>query len=417
MGCGRIGGLGRWWRCSRCSSSSRCRSATSTSRTPINPGSRPLRHPSRFNAAAQHSRSRRPVLRDLRNPCALDRGADRGRAGLSRCRRRMPLPSGPMRARVFDSSRGSTPSAPAHRRFPDHAAIAARDARASPRGVDLVARSVRNSSCQIRVGRSAAARAFRIDRCVARRRTPRTRSHCRKSMSPRRARSCGAPRHAARPRPPRPRRPSSHRGAAARHAADRHRPVRHRDSGAARGNRAQPRHDARRRAVRQARHHRLELCAGRVEPADRARPRRQPRRHRRQRHRRRRRVGPGRRPFRAGQSAGDRADRGDPRAGDAALRLAVDRRRGQPPATTASRRHCPAGRSARYGPCPASPRPRRCLPLRRAAARSRRAPRCRASTTAARAACCSTPAPATSPSTPMPSAAAPRTTACRAIPI
>ena len=54
----------------------------------------------------------------------------------------------------------------------------------------------------------------------------------------------------------------------------------------------------------QARHHRLELCARRIEPADHPRPRRQPRRHRRERRRRRRRVRPRRRPFRAGRSAG-----------------------------------------------------------------------------------------------------------------
>ena len=68
---------------------------------------------------------------------------------------------------------------------------------------------------------------------------------------------------------------------------------------------AQRRHDAGRPAVRQAWHHRFELCARRLEPADRPRPRRQSRRHPGQRHRRRRRLGPGRGPLRAGRSAGD----------------------------------------------------------------------------------------------------------------
>ena len=114
--------------------------------------------------------------------------------------------------------------------------------------------------------------------------------------------------------------------AAAGHAADRHRSVRDRHRGAARGIATQLRLDARRCSLFQARHHRLELRAGRIEPPDRARPRRQSRRHCRQRHRRRRRVRSGRRSFRAGQSARDRSRRGDPRTRDLALRLAVDRR-------------------------------------------------------------------------------------------
>ena len=73
------------------------------------------------------------------------------------------------------------------------------------------------------------------------------------------------------------------------------------------------------------------FAPGAIEPADRARARRQPCRHCRQRHRQRRRVGSGRGPFRAGRSAHVRSDRGDPRPRDAALRLAVDRRRGECP--------------------------------------------------------------------------------------
>ena len=85
---------------------------------------------------------------------------------------------------------------------------------------------------------------------------------------------------------------------------------------------------ARRPAVRQARHHRLELRARRLQPADHSRPRRQSRAHPGKRHRRQRRVRSGRGPFRAGRSAHHRPGRGDPRAGHLALRFAGDRRRG-----------------------------------------------------------------------------------------
>ena len=85
---------------------------------------------------------------------------------------------------------------------------------------------------------------------------------------------------------------------------------------------------ARRRPVLQARHHRVELCARRVEPPDHPRPRCQSRRHRR-------------RTASAANGASDlgedhfvpvdplttQPDRGDPRTGDLALWLAVDRRR------------------------------------------------------------------------------------------
>ena len=56
-------------------------------------------------------------------------------------------------------------------------------------------------------------------------------------------------------------------------APHRCRPVRHRDRGHPRGDPAQRRLDAGRSPVRQARHHRFELRAWRVEPSDRARPR------------------------------------------------------------------------------------------------------------------------------------------------
>ena len=51
-----------------------------------------------------------------------------------------------------------------------------------------------------------------------------------------------------------------------------------------------------------ARHHRLQLCAGRLQPADHPGPRRQPRRHRRERHRQQRRLRSRRRSFRADRS-------------------------------------------------------------------------------------------------------------------
>ena len=246
----------------------------------------------------------------------------------------------------------------------------------------------------------------------ARRRTTR---RCRRSTSPRRARSCGAAAGRA----------AHDRAAGAAPAAPAEAPLQgtlpivtdqfatvtvvpRRKSSAAPARRSGD------RAVLQARHHRLELRARRRQPADRPRPRRQPRRHRRERHRRRRRVRPRRGPLRAGRSAGDRPDRGDPRAGDAALRLAVDRRRRQLDQQPHSRRAAvravqPASAAAGLD------KARRDVDQRVRSVEMRGA--CRASTTAARAACCSMPATATSPSTPTPSAAAPTTTACRAIPI
>ena len=134
-------------------------------------------------------------------------------------------------------------------------------------------------------------------------------------------------RASAEPDPAHSARAGRRRPGAAGHAADRHRPVRHRDRGATRRTAAQSRHDPWRRAVRQAGHHRFELCTGLRQPPDHSRSRREPRRHHRQRRQRRRRLRPGRRPFRAGQSVGDQSGRGDPRAGHASLRLAGDRRR------------------------------------------------------------------------------------------
>ena len=128
--------------------------------------------------------------------------------------------------------------------------------------------------------------------------------------------------------------------AAAGRAARRHRPVRDRHRGAERGNPPLRRRDAGRSAVLQTRHHRLELRAGRVEPADHPRPRRQSRRHRRKRHRRRRRLRSRRRPFRADRSAGDQPGRSHPRPGGVALRLDLDRRRRQRHQQPHSR--CPA---------------------------------------------------------------------------
>ena len=128
---------------------------------------------------------------------------------------------------------------------------------------------------------------------------------------------------------PRRRRAASPLGAAAGRAADRHRPVRHRHRGPERGDPPQRRRHARRSAEHQARHHRLQLRAGRLQPADHPRPRRQPRRHRRERHRQQRRLRSRRGSFRADRSARHQPGRSDPRPGDAALRLDRDRRRGQ----------------------------------------------------------------------------------------
>ena len=119
------------------------------------------------------------------------------------------------------------------------------------------------------------------------------------------------------------------RRAATGRAADRHRSVRHRHGGAERGNPPRRRRHARRSPVLQARHYRLELCAGRVEPADHPGARRQSRRHRRKRHRQQRRFGSRRRSLRTDRSARDQPGRSDPRTSHPALRIDRDRRRGQ----------------------------------------------------------------------------------------
>ena len=149
---------------------------------------------------------------------------------------------------------------------------------------------------------------------------------------------------------------------------------------------------ARRSAVRQARHYRLELRARRLQPADHPRPRRQSRAHPGGRHRRQRRVRSRRGPFRAGRSAHHRSGRGDPRAGHLALRLAGDRRRG-------------GGDQQPHSDHDSAARDRRRVPRRRQ----------RPSTTASTARCCSMPAPAISRFMPTPSAARRKTTACRII--
>ena len=143
----------------------------------------------------------------------------------------------------------------------------------------------------------------------------------------------------ARPRPAAPRpgggdRPGARsaarpHGAAARLAPDRRRPVRHRHRGHPRGNPAHGRRDARRLAVRQARHHRLELRARRVEPPDHPRPRQLPGPHPGERHQFERRIGFRRRSRRATRSAGGGTGRGGAWPGDIALGLAGDRRRRQ----------------------------------------------------------------------------------------
>ena len=89
------------------------------------------------------------------------------------------------------------------------------------------------------------------------------------------------------------------------------------------------RRPARRSAVLQTRHYRLEFRARRLEPAGHPGSRRQPRRHRREWHQRWRRLRSRRRPFRADRSAGDQSGRGYPRTRRVALRLDLDRRRRQ----------------------------------------------------------------------------------------
>ena len=84
-------------------------------------------------------------------------------------------------------------------------------------------------------------------------------------------------------------------------ASDRYRSIRHRHRSAERGDPPRGRRPARRSPVLQTRHYRLDLRAGRLEPADHPRPRRQPRRHCRKWHSRRRRLRPRRGPFRAGR--------------------------------------------------------------------------------------------------------------------
>ena len=112
-------------------------------------------------------------------------------------------------------------------------------------------------------------------------------------------------------------------------AARRDRPVRDGHGGAERGNPPRRRRHARRSPVLQTRHHRLQLRAGRLEPADHPGSRRQSRRHRRKRHGRWRRLRSRRGSFRADRSARDQPDRGGARPRRAALRLDLDRRRRQ----------------------------------------------------------------------------------------
>lgn len=72
--------------------------------------------------------------------------------------------------------------------------------------------------------------------------------------------------------------------------------------------------------------HRSRRC---IEPPDHSRAGCQPRGHCRERHWQQRRIRSRRRSFRADRSALDQSGRGHSRTGDAALRIAVDRRRGQ----------------------------------------------------------------------------------------
>ena len=112
---------------------------------------------------------------------------------------------------------------------------------------------------------------------------------------------------------------------------------------------------ARRPPVRQTRHHRVELRAGRSLASDHPRSRRQPRRHYGERNRRGRRVRSRRGPFRAGHAACHDPGRGDPRARDAALRLTVDRRRGERDQQPHSGARSPAPRRASPARCAAPP--------------------------------------------------------------
>ena len=135
-----------------------------------------------------------------------------------------------------------------------------------------------------------------------------------------------------------------------------------------------------------ARHRRLDVRAGR-QPARHPRPRQLPRARPGERHRLARRVGAERGPRRPHRSLRRRPDRGGARAGDAALRLAGHRRRGERQQRPHPRVH-PAARLHRRRPRAASAR----------------------STTAPTAPSRSRPAPATSPCTPTPSSATPATT-------
>ena len=118
-------------------------------------------------------------------------------------------------------------------------------------------------------------------------------------------------------------------GGAGRHAPDRHRPVRHRHGGAERRAAQERRRYSRRPAVRETRHHRIELRARGIQPPDHPRAGCQPRAHPGGRHRRQWRIRSRRRPLRAGRPAHQRPGRGHPRARHVALRLAGDRRRGR----------------------------------------------------------------------------------------
>ena len=201
------------------------------------------------------------------------------------------------------------------------------------------------------------------------------------------------------------------RRAPAGRAARRDRSVRDRHRRAQRGNPPLRQRDARRSPVFKARHHRLQLRAGRLQPADHPGPRRQPRRHRRERHRRRRRLRSRRGSFRADRSARHQPGRSRARPGGVALRLDLDRRRRQRDQQPHSGRpaHLPGGavpelRAAGQGAAggcaithPASPsRPER--PSARSIA-------------ASKAASCSMPAAAISRSMPTPMAARPAITA------
>ncbi len=95
--------------------------------------------------------------------------------------------------------------------------------------------------------------------------------------------------------------------------------------------------DARRNPAGKARHHLLGLCAGRIVTPDHPRSRQLSGAHPGERHRLERRFGTRRRSRRADRSAGGTDGGGHPRAGDVALWLAGDRRRGQCARITGSR--------------------------------------------------------------------------------